>query len=664
MCNGIETRVVILSAILAAVYANRRGSRWRNGNARITGPNVCAVEVNDDINYIYYTESRQWNPRNICGAQTFVRYECCAGYYRVPGHSGFTGVKPLMNLVETARRVASTKFARPIETSSLADELRVGPPFTLFAPSDEAFDSYLQTKGIPPEWLLDGNRFVDLIRNHLIDGRVLSNQWRANLSISTRHRGIILRINKFADGMETVNCHRIVRKDQIATNGVVHVIDGVSDLALAPNSDVIELAANDGRCEIFAKALESSELGNRIGSSETPCTIFAPTDHAFRNIPKEQLNDLLANPDAMNALIAHHIVTRPVCLSNVISEHRETTMQQQELTLNCGPRGLVVDRANLKNETHHARNGLLYIIDRVLLPDRARTVLDVARDEGLLAFTEIIRTAELQETLRRLKRYTMFAPCDAAIHSLSNRQLAELRSDRETARDFVRNRIVAGTYFTNEMTSNRVVRTLEVGAPLRFQVYRGKFGIENALILKADRGCSNGVLHVISRVLQPAEQSLDHILRREGNFSIWMDAMERIKGIQPDIYDDYKRANSSCTYFVPSDKAFRRLGNTRLRKLFEDNNYLTKTVKNHIAKNMLLSESFMPDLRYTVKTKENMVNIVRKNDKVLVNDATLVKPDILNKAGVAHEINSVLLPEYCSPGYRRTRNGIVGRVCV
>lgn len=47
-----------------------------------------------------------------------------------------------------------------------------------------------------------------------------------------------------------------------------------------------------------------------------------------------------------------------------------------------------------------------------------------------------------------------------------------------------------------------------------------------------------------------------------------------------------------------------------------------------------------------------------------VNDATLVKPDILNKAGVAHEINSVLLPEYCSPGYRRTRNGIVGRVCV
>lgn len=43
-----------------------------------------------------------------------------------------------------------------------------------------------------------------------------------------------------------------------------------------------------------------------------------------------------------------------------------------------------------------------------------------------------------------------------------------------------------------------------------------------------------------------------------------------------------------------------------------------QTVKNHIAKNMLLSESFMPDLRYTVKTKENMVNIVRKNDKVLV----------------------------------------------
>lgn len=100
--------------------------------------------------------------------------------------------------------------------------------------------------------------------------------------------------------METVNCHRIIRKDQIASNGVVHVIDGVLDLALSENSDIVELVSRDGRFEIFIKALESTDLGKRIRYSNTPCTIFAPTDEAFHHIPRKQLTDILENPIALN----------------------------------------------------------------------------------------------------------------------------------------------------------------------------------------------------------------------------------------------------------------------------------------------------------------------------------------------------------------------------
>lgn len=51
-----------------------------------------------------------------------------------------------------------------------------------------------------------------------------------------------------------------------------------------------------------------------------------------------------------------------------------------------------------------------------------------------------------------------------------------------------------------------------------------------------------------------------------------------MKGIQPQIYNQFKRANSSCTYFIPSDDAFRRLGNVKLKKLMHDSNYLTKVL--------------------------------------------------------------------------------------
>ncbi|CAL7936758.1 unnamed protein product [Xylocopa violacea] len=663
MLNEIIMKILLLVAVFNVVHGYRRNS-WPNvENAQKQGPNVCAVEVNDDTSYAYYTEKKEWNPRTICGKPTSVKYECCSGYYRVSGHPGCTGVKPLINLIETARRVGSSIFVKLIESSSFARELRSGPPLTLFVPSEEAFQNYLKLKGIRQEWLHDGNRYINLIANHIVDRRVLSNQWQANLLIPSRLQGNILRINKFSSGMETVNCRRIIRKDQIATNGVVHVIDGVLDLALAQNSDIIDLASRDGRFEIFTKALINSELGNRIKFSEIPCTIFAPTDDAFHRIPKQQLSDIFGNPDALNALIAHHIVTHPVCVPNIISACRANTMQQQELKLNCGPHGPIVENANLRNEMYHGKNGLLYVLDRVLIPDRAKTIFDVLREEELFTFLEIIKTAQLEETLRQSKEFTMFAPSETAMYSLSNQQLVELQRNQKSARVFVLNHIVAGTYFTDEISSNQIVRTLEVGIPLRFQVYRDNFGIENALIVKADRECSNGVLHVISHILHPAQESLDYILKREGNFSIWLDAMERIKGVQPQIYDQFKRENSSCTYFVPSDEAFRQLGSAKLQKLLEDRNYLTKTLQNHIVDNMLLSESFMPDLQYTVRTKGNPINIMRKNDRVQVNDATLVKSDILNKAGVAHEINSVLLPEYCPHNYKKPSDGISRKVC-
>lgn len=94
----------------------------------------------------------------------FIRYDCCAGYYKVAGYPGCTGgircnfieqifvfnfnhtsviflsVKPLINLIEITRRVGSIKFAKLIESSTFAEELKSGPPLTLFVPSDEAFD--------------------------------------------------------------------------------------------------------------------------------------------------------------------------------------------------------------------------------------------------------------------------------------------------------------------------------------------------------------------------------------------------------------------------------------------------------------------------------------------------------------------------------------------
>ncbi|CAD1476313.1 unnamed protein product [Heterotrigona itama] len=63
-------RIFILLTVFNIVYAYQRNFWWKIENTQRQGPNVCAVEVNDDINYAYYTESKQWSPRKICGKPT------------------------------------------------------------------------------------------------------------------------------------------------------------------------------------------------------------------------------------------------------------------------------------------------------------------------------------------------------------------------------------------------------------------------------------------------------------------------------------------------------------------------------------------------------------------------------------------------------------------
>ena len=65
------------------------------------------------------------------------------------------------------------------------------------------FQNYLKVKGIRQEWLYNGNRYANLIANHMVDRRVLSNQWQANLLIPSRLQGNVLRINRFSNGVST-----------------------------------------------------------------------------------------------------------------------------------------------------------------------------------------------------------------------------------------------------------------------------------------------------------------------------------------------------------------------------------------------------------------------------------------------------------------------------
>ncbi|XP_047103668.1 transforming growth factor-beta-induced protein ig-h3-like [Schistocerca piceifrons] len=658
--------LALLLALALGAARQRSPSRipwWNIKVAQEQGPNACVVEEVPGTKLRFYTECKYWRNRDICGQKTVIRYECCEGYQQVAREPGCAGVRPLKNVLETARERGAAKFVSYVEQAGLADVLAGGRAVTLFAPLDHTFDELSREERA---------RLTDqsLLLYHMVSGRVPSQHFRADLLLESRYTGHHLRVNKYASGVETVNCKRIARRDLEATNGVVHLVDGVLDPVFVEKRDVAEIIMEDGRFWQLAKAMEQSGLVNRLRGSHQPCTVLAPSDEAFQKIPKSRLDRILQDDAAREALLANHVLPHPVCLAAVLGEQKLRTLGEPHLTFDCDKNGAKVEGKRLRADFTIGRNGVLYMIDDLLLPDRAKSLLQLLQQERLYSFMQVVGTAGLDDAFDNYGEYTVFAPDDQAMEALPPQRLQELRTQREKARQFVLFHATQGRINSHDFTDNQVLMSLDETHPLRLQVYRKALGVEDAMLRRPDIHGMNGCIHVINKPLQPPNSSAGDILRRDGNFTIFLSAMERVMQSNPDLLQLEKTttstssssssssissttsttsssssSSSSYTFFVPTDQAFNKLGSTRLQRIMNDLPYLQRTIKNHLVDKMMASEAFKPDLFYDVPTRQDVVDVVKKNGKLKVNDATMVNCDIVNTNGVIHVINEVLLPE-------------------
>nr|CAD7597941.1 unnamed protein product [Timema genevievae] len=643
----------------------RKRTRYSTVKPCLHCPNVCVVEEVPGTSHKIWTECKYWRNRDICGQKAVIRYECCEGFHMVPGEQGCTGVKPLKNVLETARDLGAYKFVQYIEQSGLDTELAKRGVHTLFAPLDSAFEELPREQKARLE-NYRGNPDNPILLYHLVGRKLTSQSFKADLLVESRYEGHKLRINKYSNGMETVNCVTIARKDQEASNGIVHIVDSLLDPAFTVQRDLTEIVAQvgsigehgrlvilgstDGRFSELAKAMEKTEFVNKMRNNRQPCTFLAPSDEAFQKIPQSRLDKIMANKEAKEALLENHVIQHPMCLPAVLGEHKVRTMGEDKMVFDCDKRGVTLEGKRLRADFTMGENGVIYMVDDVLVPDRAKSILQLAEQEKLYTFMQLVRTSGLDDALENFGEYTIFAPSEAAMHSLAPETLRTLRKNKDLARQFVLYHSTQGRHNTDTITiclctCDQVVMSLDEQNPLRLQVYRKSIGVEDAMIEKPDIDGMNGCIHVINKALSPVNTSAGDILRQDGNFSIFLTAMEKVMEKNPQTLE-LQKPGSSYTFFVPTDQAFNKLGSARLHRIMGDSTYLTKTIKNHLVEDMFASEGFRSDLFYDVQTRQNIVDVVKKNGKLKVNDATMTRCDLLNTNGVIHVINKVLLPDH------------------
>jgi len=637
--------VVFFVVLMCYSPLAKRVPNWHIRIGREQGPNACVVEEIPGSKWKIWTECKYYLPRKICGQKTLLRYECCEGFYRVPGHEGCAGVKPLKNVLETARELGASDFVDYVEESGLDKELSTEGAFTLLAPTNEAF------RNIPSELRgrIDsyrGNIENPILRYHVTDRKIMSDDFHADMTVPTLYNGNLLRINKYSSGMLTVNCRTIVRKDQEATNGVVHLIDNLLDPAAVMNREVSEIISSDGRFSVLARAMEESAYFNKLrAAGSAPITILAPSDEAFQKLPSSRLEAILKDKEARLALLQNHVLVHPLCASAIIDEHHMRTFGGNRLQLHCDDKGVSIEDARIRNNDFIlGTNGLVHMLDNVLIPNRAKNLLELAQSEQLTTFMELVKIGGVEEAFSKFGEYTLFIPSEAAFHSLPSEVLEDMRSSQEKAQAAVLYHATQGRILTNKVKNNELYMSLDEENPLRLSVYRKAVGIESAIVEKADLEGQNGVIHIINRVVFPANISAGDLLRREGQYKTFLRAMETVMTTGPDSLD-LTSGGGSFTFFVPTDEAFEALGNETIEEVLGNSAILKKVVGNHVVPGLFNSDAFKSDLVYKVPSLFSDLAVQRiKDNTITVNDCKVVQGDLMNSNGVIHVVDKVLMP--------------------
>lgn len=267
------------------------------------------------------------------------------------------------DIVDTAVAAGSFKtLAAALTEAGLVPALKGKGPFTVFAPTDEAFAKL--PAGTVENLLKPENRdlLVSILTYHVVPGELDAKEVLGSKTLTTLNGQRVDIVKKDA----TIDGVSIVKTDIQTSNGIIHVIDEV----ILPTSDsILDVASSAGSFNTLAAALEAADLVDAL-KGKGPFTVFAPTDEAFAALPEGTLASLLKpeNKEQLRSILLYHVVEGRVYSDQAIDAGEAKTLQGGEVRIKKSYGSVKVNDAKVATPDIEASNGVIHVIDRVILP--------------------------------------------------------------------------------------------------------------------------------------------------------------------------------------------------------------------------------------------------------------------------------------------------------
>lgn len=268
-----------------------------------------------------------------------------------------------------------------LNAAELTDTLKGEGPFTVFAPTDKAFNKL--PSGTVEELLKPENKdmLVNILKYHVVDKKLMAKDIVSMTSITMLNGEsavIDAKANKVSiDGAD------IVITDIETSNGVIHVIDSImvpgvdirppaimdkTEIEVA-TKDIMDTAMADGNFKTFVSAVEAAGLTATL-KADGPYTVFIPSDKAFNKLSKGTLEDLLKpeNKDKLVDILKYHVVDKKLMESDISTMTTVQMLDGKDATIEMKNKKISIDGANISDTDIMASNGVIHVIDDLMMP--------------------------------------------------------------------------------------------------------------------------------------------------------------------------------------------------------------------------------------------------------------------------------------------------------
>ncbi len=406
--------------------------------------------------------------------------------------------------------------------------------------------------------------------------------------------------------------------------------------------------AADDDFSTLETALGAAELTATL-EGDGPFTVFAPTNAAFEALPAGALDALLADKEALTDVLTYHVVADDVRAAEVVTLTEATAVNGDAIAIEVVDGKVVLNGVATVTVTDiAAKNGVIHVIDAVLLPPEApeepKTIAAiVAADADFSTLGTALAAAELTATLEGDGPFTVFAPTNAAFEALPAGALDGLLADKEALADVLTYHVVSGSVTASDVATMTEATALN-GDAISIEVVDGKVVLNGvATVSVTDIAAKNGVVHVIDAVLLPPADApelgkIPEVLSADGRFGTLLAAVEAAD------LGGALAGDAKLTVFAPTDAAFAALPAGTVDALLADIPKLTDILTYHAVTGEVRAESVAGLKRATALNGVDISIAVIEGAVVLNGNVRVTTTDLVAANGVIHVIDAVLLP--------------------